>query len=128
MRRFAEKNLVQMTSIQSITLINCVMMTGFNVYYPSTPFEFLFFIFIMHPDGFWCFFPLQSFSFIMHSDVFIAWPVFSQMGYVIYRARARARARACVCVCVYERACVRGCACVRACVHATLPPQYHTCL
>ena len=75
MRRFAERNLVQMTSIMSITLINCVMMTVFMSTTPSTPFEF-FIILLCILMAFWCFFPLQSFSFIMHSDVFIAWPNF----------------------------------------------------
>ena len=115
MRRFAERNLVQMTSIMSIILINCVMMVFMSTTL-STPFDFfLILLCVLIAFGVSSHYNLSPLSciamFLLRGLNFHKW----DMSYIV---RACVCVCVCLCVCVYERACVR----------ATLPQQYHTCL
>ena len=117
MRRFAERNLVHMTSVMSIILINCVMMTVF-VYYPSTPFDFfvilLCVLMAFGVSSHYNLFPLSCIAmFLLRGLIFTSG--------ICHISCVRVCVCVCVCVCVYTsvRACVRMRAYVRACHSAT---------
>ena len=89
-----------MTSIMSITLINCVMMTVFMSTTPSTPFEFfvilLCVLMAFGVSSHYNLFPLSCIAmFLLRGLNFHKW----DMSYIV-RACVRTCVRACVCVCV----------------------------